>query len=272
MVNYVVPSNIFGFPNSGLTETTGRETQRTLGDVGRSQYTQYNRTAPVAVDLSFDWNGAQFNQFRDDWRDRDRWGWGSQWMQMDLPLMLDDTLEANTTRSPYRIDRQVFGQIKVGIAGDADLCGYHAGTPIGEITPTLVQGYDIVRFTTFVSSGSLWLRFGNQVSERLRIASEPLSIAFPGTGEEVPMGFFTDRYSGNLSNNAPAAYALMTTLDEEIPFIVQFKAQNEQRYQVHPTGTYSSTKIGFDHWRVTIPIEVDMSPKLYPVLDQEQPT
>lgn len=259
-------ASTFGGPNNDLSQTQSDQFQRLSGDVGSGQFKAYNPTGPIPVDLSFTWTGTQLGQFRSAWDDQNQINKGANWFTADLPLMLNHDVEANTTLFPYNTSAQML--INLTLGGTSTTFGFRSnffGTSrIGEISSETIMGENFGLVAVFAGSDTFVVRLNSTSfggGDTLRGNPDKITAYFPNLDLtlDLPFGASSQDYR---VVNADVSADWEVSAGQERLVILTMNVQPFQRYRVHTTTPYSADMIGYDAWRVTLPVEVDVSPEL----------
>ncbi len=82
---WTMDPKVYGLPDYGLVAGQSRTFSTGLGDRGLTQFSQYNLTAPIPVQLTYGWRGETLAQFRRAWESQDEIAFGSNWILITLP-------------------------------------------------------------------------------------------------------------------------------------------------------------------------------------------
>lgn len=228
-------TGFYGRPNDGLNQTQGNQFMAGVSDVGAGRYHGVNPTASYPVDLSWTFTDAQYQQFVLDWNDRTRFCWGNGWFWIDLPLMLDWPVTSPTAPVPT-----------IGLTSITNRIGVETTT--GEITNRRIHGLTIK--TASLAGTTFTLEFFEGTALPY-VVNNTITANFLGT--EVDLTFNGTAYVGTVNG---------VVWDPGWNYFdITFQAAREQTYKAHALEPYTSQLNGYNHWDVSLPVEVDLTPE-----------
>lgn len=264
-------ANVYGSPQSDLSQSQRSQFSRTVGDVGRGLYKSDNPTGAIPVKLTYRWDGDTLAQFRSDWKSPSKMLHGAHWFTMDLPLMLDHSGVADTTLFPFSQAQDtvfVFAVTPEQFGDEAN--GYRGGgnglTLYGAMSPQTMLGVWIGRVLnyrdTFLGNMIIGDNTNGGAGIRMPGNEDGFMIRYSATGETSQMIWDNTNFRYEQTTPTPVAAGKWNTERIAHSYEVHVRTQPYQRYRCHVTDMYDATLIGYDYWEVTLPVEVDVSPAL----------